>query len=125
MQGPNSNLPCSLLLAPSSILFEDNHLLVVNKPAGMPSQDDITGDLSAEKWAMNYIREKYNKPGNVYVGLLHRLDPIDRTPPTCRALRERWPYRERVLLEMLPRLHWWKLAITTSSVAALGISQVI
>jgi len=57
-----------------SILFEDNHLLAINKPFGMPSQKDQSGDLCVADWAENYLRKTYNKPGNVYVGLLHRID---------------------------------------------------
>lgn len=57
-----------------TILYEDNHLLAICKPFGMLSQGDDTGDLSAGDWVEDYIRTKYNKPGNVYVGLLHRLD---------------------------------------------------
>ncbi|WNJ21019.1 RluA family pseudouridine synthase [Pontibacter sp. G13] len=56
------------------VLFEDNHLLIVNKPFGMLSQGDDTGDDSVVEWAKAYIKEKYNKPGNVYLGLIHRLD---------------------------------------------------
>lgn len=56
------------------IIFEDNHLLVVNKPFGMPSQGDISGDESVVSWAKNYLKIKYNKPGEVYLGLVHRLD---------------------------------------------------
>ena len=56
------------------ILFEDNHLIVVNKPFGMPSQGDDSGDLNVFDWVKEYIRETYNKPGNVYAALLHRLD---------------------------------------------------
>ncbi|MDX2249802.1 MAG: RluA family pseudouridine synthase [Bacteroidia bacterium] len=56
------------------IIFEDNHLIAVNKPFGMPSQEDETGDESVFDWVKNYIREKYQKPGNVYAALLHRLD---------------------------------------------------
>jgi 23S rRNA pseudouridine1911/1915/1917 synthase len=57
-----------------TILYEDNHLLAVNKPFCMPSQGDETGDLCVFDWAKEYIRVKYAKPGNVYVALLHRLD---------------------------------------------------
>ena len=57
-----------------SILFEDNHCLVVNKPAGMLSQGDATGDESLVDWVQAYWKDKYAKPGNVYVGLIHRLD---------------------------------------------------
>ncbi len=56
------------------ILYEDNHLLGLNKPAGMLSQGDSTGDASVVDWAIEDIRERYAKPGNVYVGLVHRLD---------------------------------------------------
>ncbi|MFZ6664155.1 RluA family pseudouridine synthase [Peijinzhouia sedimentorum] len=56
------------------ILFEDNHLLAVNKPAGLLVQGDDTGDRTLLDLAKEYIKEKYNKPGNVYIGLPHRLD---------------------------------------------------
>lgn len=56
------------------ILYEDNHLIAVNKPFGMLSQGDETGDISIFDWTKEYIRQKYNKPGQVYLGLLHRLD---------------------------------------------------
>ncbi len=57
-----------------TVVYEDNHLIAIVKPFGMPSQADDSGDLAANEWVMAYIREKYQKPGNVYVGLLHRLD---------------------------------------------------
>ena len=56
------------------ILYEDNHLLVVVKPAGIPSQADKTGDMDMLTVLKGYIKEKYNKPGEVYLGLVHRLD---------------------------------------------------
>ncbi len=56
------------------ILYEDNHLLAVVKPFGMPSQGDETGDLSILDAGKLYLKEKYNKPGEVYLALLHRLD---------------------------------------------------
>jgi 23S rRNA pseudouridine1911/1915/1917 synthase len=56
------------------VLFEDNHCLAVNKPAGLLSQGDATGDPSLVDMATVYLKIRYNKPGNVYVGLLHRLD---------------------------------------------------
>jgi len=56
------------------ILYEDNHLLVVLKPAGIPSQADKTGDEDMLTILKAYIKEKYNKPGDVYLGLVHRLD---------------------------------------------------
>ena len=56
------------------ILYEDNHLLALNKPAGTLVQGDHTGDVSLVDHAKEYLRIKYQKPGNVYVGLVHRLD---------------------------------------------------
>jgi 23S rRNA pseudouridine1911/1915/1917 synthase len=56
------------------VLFEDNHCLAVNKPAGLLSQGDASGDPSLVDMATLYLKSRYNKPGNVYLGLLHRLD---------------------------------------------------
>jgi 23S rRNA pseudouridine1911/1915/1917 synthase len=56
------------------ILYEDNHLVGVFKPAGLLVQGDRTGDVTLIALVKTYIKEKYNKPGNVYLGLVHRLD---------------------------------------------------
>lgn len=56
------------------ILYEDNHIIVVVKPQNVPTQEDNSGDLDLLTMVKQYIKEKYNKPGNVYVGLVHRLD---------------------------------------------------
>ena len=55
-------------------VYEDNHLLVVVKPQGQMTQSDETGDLSLQDECKQYIKEKYQKPGEVYLGLVHRLD---------------------------------------------------
>ncbi len=55
-------------------VYEDNHLLVVVKPQGQLTQSDETGDLSLQDECKQYIKEKYQKPGEVYLGLVHRLD---------------------------------------------------
>jgi 23S rRNA pseudouridine1911/1915/1917 synthase len=57
-----------------SIIFEDNHLLIVNKPSGMLVQGDETGDMPLPEYAKQYLKEKYNKLGNVFCGVVHRLD---------------------------------------------------
>ena len=57
-----------------NVLYEDNHVIVVIKPANIPSQADKTGDIDMLSIVKNYIKEKYNKPGEVYLGLVHRLD---------------------------------------------------
>ena len=56
------------------VLYEDNHVLVAVKPPNMLSQADATGDPDMLTMLKEYIREKYRKPGNVYLGLVHRLD---------------------------------------------------
>ena len=57
-----------------NVLYEDNHIIVVEKKPNILSQSDITGDIDLLSMVKKYIKEKYNKPGNVYVGLVHRLD---------------------------------------------------
>lgn len=56
------------------VLFEDNHIIVVEKKPNIPSQADKTEDEDMLTIVKQYIKEKYNKPGNVYLGLVHRLD---------------------------------------------------
>lgn len=56
------------------IIHEDNHLLVVHKPSGLLSQEDHTGDPDILTLCKEYLKKKYNKPGKVFLGLLHRLD---------------------------------------------------
>jgi len=83
------------------VLFEDNHLLVVLKPANVLSQGDATGDASIVELAKAYIKEKYNKPGEVFLGLPHRLDrPVGgvmvlaRTSKALTRLNEQFKKRE-------------------------------
>lgn len=57
-----------------NVLFEDNHIIVVEKMVNIPSQADKTGDVDMLTIIKDYLKEKYNKPGNVYLGLVHRLD---------------------------------------------------
>ena len=56
------------------VIYEDNHILVVEKTPNIPSQGDKTGDTDMLSLCKEYIKEKYKKPGNVYLGLVHRLD---------------------------------------------------
>lgn len=56
------------------VIYEDNHIIVVEKMPNIPSQADKTKDLDMLTLVKEYIKEKYNKPGNVYLGLVHRLD---------------------------------------------------
>ncbi len=56
------------------VLYEDNHCLAVVKRAGQLIAEDATGDVTLSEMAKSYLAEKYNKPGNVYLGVVHRLD---------------------------------------------------
>ena len=57
-----------------NIIYEDNHLLVVEKPINIPVQEDMSKDLDFLTLLKDFIKERDNKPGNVYLGLVHRLD---------------------------------------------------
>ena len=57
-----------------NVLYEDNHVIVVEKPVNVLSQGDATGDKDLLTMVKEYVKVKYNKPGNVYIGLVHRLD---------------------------------------------------
>lgn len=58
----------------NSILYEDNHIIVVEKKINVPVQADASGDKDLVTIIKEYLKDKYNKPGNVYLGLVHRLD---------------------------------------------------
>ena len=84
-----------------NILYEDNHLLVVEKKAGVLSQSDGTNTPDMLTILKEYIKEKYNKPGNVYLGLVHRLDKnvggvmvFAKTSKAARRLSEQIRNRE-------------------------------
>jgi len=64
----------SVTQAMPPVLFEDNHLLIVNKPPGMLVQGDITGDKPLSDIAKQYIKKKYHKSGEVFMGVTHRID---------------------------------------------------
>jgi 23S rRNA pseudouridine1911/1915/1917 synthase len=55
-------------------IYEDNHLLIVNKPVGLLVQGDVTGDVVLADLGKEFLKEKYNKTGNVFCGIIHRLD---------------------------------------------------
>ncbi len=57
-----------------NVLYEDNHIIVVEKPINIPTCEDDSKDLDLLSIVKLYLKEKYNKPGNVYLGLVHRLD---------------------------------------------------
>jgi 23S rRNA pseudouridine1911/1915/1917 synthase len=62
------------MVSPLQVLYEDNHLLVINKPAGVLVQGDATGDTPLVEMGKEYIKAKHQKPGEVFLGVVHRLD---------------------------------------------------
>lgn len=56
------------------VVYEDNHIIIVNKEVGEIVQGDKTGDTPLLEYVKDYIKEKYNKPGNVFLGVVHRID---------------------------------------------------
>jgi len=71
-----------------NVLYEDNHIIVVEKPSNVPSQSDKTGDEDMLTIVKQYIKRKYNKPGEVYLGLIHRLDrPTGRNNGFCKNFK--------------------------------------
>ena len=57
-----------------NVVYEDNHIIIVNKASGEIVQGDKTGDIPLSETVKQYIKEKYQKPGNVFLGVVHRLD---------------------------------------------------
>ncbi len=64
------------MLRPEQILYEDNHLLVINKPAGVVTQGASSDQTSLGHQAKHYLKTKYHKPGNVFLGFVSRLDKL-------------------------------------------------
>lgn len=74
------------VISKKMVIYEDNHLFAINKPSGILSQGDKTGDASIVDIAKDYIKFKYKKPGNVFLGLSHRLDrPVSGALLMCRS----------------------------------------
>ncbi len=89
------------------VIFEDNHLLAVNKLASQIVQGDKTGDIPLSDLYKEYLKEKYNKPGNVFCGVIHRLDrPVSGVvllAKTSKALsRMNEQFREREI----QKIYW-------------------
>ena len=89
------------------IVFEDNHLLVVNKPAGILVQSDRTGDESLLELMKDYIKVKYNKPGNVFLGLPHRLDrPVSGVVVLAKTSKALERINEQFRKKTVDKTYW-------------------
>ena len=77
-----------------NVIYEDNHIIVVEKMVNVPSQGDKTGDEDMLTIIKAYLKEKYNKPGDVYLGLIHRLDrPVDGKMESDTGVFEDYPLK--------------------------------
>ena len=83
------------------VLFEDNHLLVLNKPAEIATMGALPGEPTAVAWSAEYLKRRYNKPGNVFVGVVSRLDSfvtgvlvLARTSKAASRLTEQFRDRQ-------------------------------
>lgn len=91
------------------VLFEDNHIIIINKRAGDIVQGDKTGDKPLSDVVKDYLKEKYNKPGNVYLGVVHRLDRptsgIVLFAKTSKAL----PRLNKMFAEKIAKKTYWAI----------------
>lgn len=89
------------------ILFEDNHLLVINKPAGVLVQGDETGDVPLVELAKEYVKEKYQKPGAVFMGVVHRLDrPVSGVVVMARTSKALERMNELFRNRQTTKIYW-------------------
>lgn len=103
------------------ILFEDNHLLAVNKPAGVLSQEDHTGQPDILTLCKEYLKREYNKKGNVFLGLLHRLDkPVSGVMLLAKTSKAASRMSEQIRKRSLKKIY---LAIVEGSPPKNGMLQ--
>jgi 23S rRNA pseudouridine1911/1915/1917 synthase len=90
-----------------SILFEDNHLLVIRKPSGMLTQGDQTGDPNLLDWGKDHLKKKYNKPGQVFLGLVHRLDrPVSGVMVFARTSKAAARLSDQIRNRTIQKQYW-------------------
>jgi len=89
------------------ILFEDNHLIALNKQISDIVQGDKTGDTSLDIKIKEYIKEKYNKPGNVYLGVIHRIDrPVSGVVLFARTSKALSRMNKLIRDKKIEKIYW-------------------
>jgi 23S rRNA pseudouridine1911/1915/1917 synthase len=89
------------------VLYEDNHLLIVNKPAGVLVQGDKTGDKPLVEYMKGYIKDKYHKPGNVYLGVVHRIDrPVSGVVIFARTSKALERMNRQFREQKMQKIYW-------------------
>lgn len=89
------------------IIYEDNHLLVIDKPSGVLSQEDHTGDPDVLTLCKKYVKKKYNKPGDVWMGLVHRLDrPVSGVMVLAKTSKAASRLSEQIRKNNMDKTYW-------------------
>lgn len=91
------------------VLYEDNHLIIVNKRAGDIVQGDKTGDKPLSEVVKSYIKDKYEKPGNVYLGVAHRLDRPTTGVVVFAKTSKALPRLNKIFAEKDAKKTYWAL----------------
>ncbi|WP_417369403.1 RluA family pseudouridine synthase [Gelidibacter japonicus] len=91
------------------VLYEDNHLIIVNKRAGDIVQGDKTGDKPLSEVVKSYIKDKYQKPGNVYLGVAHRLDRPTTGVVVFAKTSKALPRLNKIFAEKDAKKTYWAL----------------
>ncbi|TNE70900.1 RNA pseudouridine synthase [bacterium] len=89
------------------VLYEDNHILVIHKPRNIPVQSDDSGDESIQTLLQSYLKEKYQKPGNVFLGIVHRLDrPVSGIMVFAKTSKAASRLSEQFRLGKITKNYW-------------------
>lgn len=89
------------------VIYEDNHLIAVNKPFGWLVQGDETGDMPISEWVKKYIKVRYDKPGAVFLGTIHRLDrPVSGVTLFARTSKALERMNKQFQLRQVQKTYW-------------------
>jgi len=92
---------------PSEVLYEDNHIIIINKRSSDIVQGDKTGDVPLSEAVKQYIKEKYNKPGDVFLGVVHRLDrPVSGAVIFARTSKALTRLNEMIRERRIHKIYW-------------------
>ncbi len=119
-------MPIEDYLLKLEVLYEDNHIIAVVKPSGILSQKDITGDFDMTELVKLYLKKKYSKPGDVYLGLIHRLDrPVGGVMVFARTSKAASRLSEDIRNHEFHKTYWALAegAITTAGTIELNIKK--
>lgn len=100
-------MPDNTATSVPDVLYEDNHTLIVNKKASQIVQGDKTGDVPLSDFLKQYVKKKYNKPGNVFLGVVHRLDrPVSGALIFARTSKALARYNELIKKREIRKIYW-------------------